>query len=200
MANHDIIQRRQNSNAWMTCLRAIDLHEINYLFLYFSPCILEHKVAPYTCTVIILVIMASIAMGFAYYAEIKSQKKRKLGVHLWSKYIVDILTQLLCFVDFHAHYAGPQTGHISVQSEIRCSSTSFRNFSKLIHFLINQSLHFCNLNFLVEIFIIFSICWKTYISFFHVVHHDVCTTNLLQFVKQNLKKYSTYLLSDLFVQ
>ena len=54
---------------------AIDLHEVNYLFLYFSPCILEHKVAPYTCTVIILVIMASIAMGFAYYAEIKSQKK-----------------------------------------------------------------------------------------------------------------------------
>ena len=52
----------------MTCLRAIDLHEVNYLFLYFSPSILEHKVAPYTCTVIILVIMA-------YYAEIKSQKK-----------------------------------------------------------------------------------------------------------------------------
>ena len=62
----------------MTCLRAIDLHEINYLFLYFSPCILEHKVAPYTCTVIILVIMASISMGFAYYAEIKSQKKKNL--------------------------------------------------------------------------------------------------------------------------
>lgn len=140
----------------MTCLRAIDLHEVNYLFLYFSPCILEHKVAPYTCTVIILVIMASISMGFAYYAEIKSQKKK-----IWCtllKYIVDNLTQLLCFVDFHAHYAGPQTGHISVQSEIRCSSTSFRNFSKLIHFLINQSLHFCNSNFLVEIFIIFSIC------------------------------------------
>lgn len=140
----------------MTCLRAIDLHEVNYLFLYFSPCILEHKVAPYTCTVIILVIMASISMGFIYYAEIKSQKKK-----IWCtllKYIVDNLTQLLCFVDFHAHYAGPQTGHISVQSEIRCSSTSFRNFSKLIHFLINQSLHFCNSNFLVEIFIIFSIC------------------------------------------
>lgn len=198
MANHDIIQRRQNSNAWMTCLRAIDLHEVNYLFLYFSPSILEHKVAPYTCTVIILVIMASISMGFTYYAEIKSQKKK-----IWCtllKYIVDNLTQLLCFVDFHAHYAGPQTGHISVQSEIRCSSTSFRNFSKLIHFLINQSLHFCNSNFLVEIFIIFSICWKTYISFFHVVHHDVCTTNLLQLVKQNLRKYYTCLLSDLFVQ
>lgn len=78
MANHDIVQQRQNSNAWMTCLRVIDLHEVNYLFLYFSPCILEHKVAPYTCTVIILVIMASISMGFAYYAEIKSQKKKNL--------------------------------------------------------------------------------------------------------------------------
>ena len=63
--------------------------------------------------------MARIAMGFACYAEIKSQKK-KLGVHFWGKYIVDNLTQLLCFVDFHAHYAGPQIGHISVQPEIRC--------------------------------------------------------------------------------